>query len=36
MTAAFDTLKQARAKIVRAVHDLNVESIERTPLDVAA
>lgn len=36
MTAAFDTLKQARAKIVRAVRDSNVESIDRATLDVAA
>lgn len=36
MTAAFDTLKQARAKIVRAVHDLNVEPLDRAPFDVAA
>lgn len=37
MTAAFDTLKQARAKIVRAIADVNVEPIDDPlALEVAA
>lgn len=36
MIAAFDTLKQARAKIVRAIDELKVEPLRSAPLEAAA
>lgn len=36
MIAAFDTLKQARAKVVRAVREVSVETLAESPYEAAA